>query len=100
MSINASTKRSPAPVAGKVGAPATKLATLTLFCVPMPLSPEVAEKYKLSSPRKSFTTGFMGVADVIEGDVLTVGGVDYHIRAIGPYTIPVAYTELILEQVQ
>jgi hypothetical protein len=98
--ITASTKRNPAAVSGKIGAAVTKIASLTLTYAPMPVSPEVVELYKLNSPRKTFVTGVMGDLDIIEGDLLTTGGVTYTVRAVGKYIGPVAYRELLIEEVK
>ena len=76
-----------------------RLANLTLAFAPLPLSPETAERYKLSSPRKAFETGVMALVDIIEGDVLTTGGVEYHVRAVSQHP-PTVYTRLILERVE
>jgi len=98
--ITASTKRNPAASSGKVGAPVTKIASLTLAFAPMPVSPEIVEKYKLSSPRKTYVTGVMGNLDVIEGDLLTTGGVTYTVRAVGKWSSPTAYLKLLIEEVK
>ena len=98
--ITASTKRNPSAVGGKIGAPVTKLASLTLSHAPVPVHPDTIEKYKLASPRKAFQTGAFGIVDVLEGDLLTTGGIDYHVRAVGATPgSPVEYTEIIMEQV-
>jgi hypothetical protein len=98
--ITASTKRNPAAVSGKIGAAVTKIASLTLTYAPMPVSPEVVELYKLNSPRKTFVTGVMGDLDIIEGDLLTTGGVTYTVRAVGKYSGPISYRELLIEEVK
>jgi hypothetical protein len=100
VSVTASTKRNPAPIAGKVGAAAVHLAAVELAYEPIPVSPEVVEKYKLQSPRKTFVTGAFGNPDILEGDLLCVSGADYIVRAVGKFTAPVAYLKLIVEQVK
>lgn len=95
----ATTKRTPAASAGKIGQPVSKLTAFELSMVPMPVSPDVAEKYQLKSPRRAFETGAFAALDILEGDVLTTGGVDYHVRIAEKYTDPVIYTKLIVEQV-
>lgn len=101
MSFTATTKRSPAAVAGKIGAPVANLTALALAFVPYEaFSPEVIERYKVSSARKLFITGAFAVVDVVEGDVLSYGGIDYHVRAVGKWTSPVVYTQIVMEQVQ
>jgi hypothetical protein len=80
-------------------APTTKLASLSI--VPLaPVDPEVAEQYKLQSPRKSYATAALGTPDVLEGDILTVGGVAYAVRVVSAITAPVAMVYLIVEQVK
>jgi hypothetical protein len=99
--MNATTKRTPAAVAGKITAPVAKLTALVLAYAPVPASPEIIDKYQLKSPRKAFLTGAFGVVDVLEGDLLTADGVEYHVRAVGPFkSSPVQFTEIIMEQVQ
>lgn len=100
MILTATTKRSPAAVAGKIGAPVAKLTSLTLSHAPVPVHPDTIEKYQLKSPRKAYQTGAFGLVDVLEGDILTTNGVDYHVRAVGATPgSPVEYTEIIMEQV-
>jgi hypothetical protein len=94
----ASTQRK-ALVDGKSGAMVTKLSSVTLVMLPMPLSPEVEERYKIQSPRKGFVTGIRAAVDILNGDILTVGALNYQVRAVNAYTEPVVYTELIIEQV-
>jgi hypothetical protein len=96
--VTAATKRSPAPVGGVKTAPVTHLATLAVLPL-MPVSPEVVERYRLQSPRKTFVTGTPGNPDVLEGDVLSVGGADYAVKVVARWTAPVAYLKLIVEQV-
>jgi hypothetical protein len=99
--MNATTKRSPAATAGKIGTPVIHLASLALAYAPIPASPEVIDKYQLKSPRKAFITGVFGNADVLEGDILTANSIDYHVRAVGSFAgSPVEFTEIIMEQVQ
>ncbi len=95
----ASTKRNPAPASGKVGAPVTKISSLKIFPL-MPASKEIVEKYRLSSPRDAYVTYTAGAPDVLEGDTLTVAGVDYRIKGVSPWPGSQAYIELVVEKVQ
>lgn len=99
MTITASTKRNPAASGGKIGAPATNLASLDLAYAPLPLSPDLVEKYRLNSARKNYKTGAFGNPDVKDGDQLTTGGVTYIVRGSDKVTGPVAFLNLILEEV-
>ena len=98
--MNASTKRPPSMTLGKAGAPATNLTSFTLAYAPIPVDDETIQQYQLKSPRKAFFTGAFGVVDVLEGDILTANGIDYHVRAVGPFSgTPVEFTEIIMEKV-
>lgn len=94
----ASTKRNPAPVAGRVTVPVTSIAALTLAHPVFPLSAERALTYKLEAPREYYITGAWGVKDVLEGDILTDDGIDYIVRTVKTWTTPVAYTKIIMER--
>ncbi len=93
--LTASTKRNPAPVGGKVGVPVTKLASLAIAAL-RPVSAEVADYYRLNSPREVFLTFAYNAPDVLEGDVMTVAGVDYNVHAVGAWPTPDGYTEIIV----
>lgn len=95
LTATASTKRSPAPAAGKVGIPVVCLAALAVAEL-RPVSAEIAEYYRLRSPREAFLTFTSGAPDVLEGDLLTVGGREYNVQAVGAYPTPDGYTEIIL----
>ena len=99
--MNATTKRTPAATLGKIGTPTAHLSAFALAYAPVPASPDVIDKYQLKSPRKAFITGVFGTVDVIEGVVMTANGIDYHVRAVGPFNgTPVEFTEIIMEKVQ
>ena len=93
--LTASTKRNPAAVGGKVGAPVAKLASLAIAAL-RPVSAEIAEYYRLRSPREAFLTFAQNSPDVLEGDVMTVSGLDYEVQAVAAYPTPDGYTEIIL----
>jgi hypothetical protein len=98
--MNASTKRTPTAVLGKVGAAVTNIASLALAYAPVPFDDENIERYKFKSPRKAFITGVFGVVDVLEGDILTANNIDYHVRAVGSFSgTPVEFTEILMEKV-
>lgn len=80
----ANTKRNPAAVAGKVGAPQTNLEGIWIVPL-MPVSPEVAEQQQLRSPREAKQTFVETGLDIREGDRLVVDGTEYVIRAVGEW---------------
>lgn len=96
--VTASTKRKPAPVSGVIGAAVTKLSSLKIMPL-MPTSAQIIEKYKLRSPRESYTTGAEGAMDIIEGDILTIGSESYNIVGVEKFTAPVAYIRMVIEKV-
>lgn len=88
--IPVSTKRSTTLSNQRTGAAAAYLTGLLITPL-WPLSPETIESLGISSPRESKETFFVpapGVAlpDIREGDVLTVGGVDYPIESVSEWT--------------
>lgn len=100
----ASTKRNPAPVSGKVGAPVTHL-PLVIVTEPLPPSQETRkdtlERYQIKSPVDMFTSYTIGTPDILNGDLLIVGEVTYNVRAAVPWRgLGADYTELILERVK
>lgn len=95
----ASTKRNPAAVGGKRGAPVAHLASLDILPL-MPVSAQIADYYRLNSPRESYVTYTAGAVDVLEGDVMTVAAVDYRVEAASPWPGDNAYTEIILLRVK
>ena len=94
----ASTKRNPAPVAGMVGAAVTNLASVTLAYAPYPAHPDTVEKYHLKSPRKTYVAEIQDVVDILEGDIITVGGVDYKAVVVLQWTAPVEHTKILMEK--
>lgn len=98
--VLASTKRNPAAVNGKVGAPLVHLDEIRIVPL-MPVSPETAEQYQLRSPRETKQTFVEGASDIQEGDRLVVAGVEYVIRAVGEWTGADAdYREVLVEQLK
>lgn len=93
----ASTKRNPAPVAGKTGKPEAYLSGLKAL-PPMPASKDVIERYQLKSPRDVFWTALEGSPDVLEGDELTVAGAVYRVRGVGPWPGANGFLEILLER--
>jgi hypothetical protein len=81
LTVTASTKRPPALVAGKRGAPVTNLATL-LIGEFQPTSPEIVATMVFDGAHDILTTYCDGAADVLEGDLLTVAGKDYPVRVV------------------
>jgi hypothetical protein len=93
----ASTKRQPAMVNGKQGVAVTKLASVTLYTDPIPVTPKIIEEFKLKTNRVVYGTGIMGLPDIQEHDIMTVAGVDYLVQYVGKVTSPVQYTAVLME---
>lgn len=93
----ATTKRNPAPVAGKVGAAVAYLAGLAVTPV-MPVSKQIIEMYRLNSPRETYVTYADGSPDVVEGDEMTIDGVTYFVRGAQPWP-GTPYLEIVIERV-
>ena len=79
--IQASTKRNPAPVAGRITAPVASLASILITPL-YPVSPQTVSILALNSPRETkeafhCPTSGTTLPDVVEGDILTVAAVDY-----------------------
>lgn len=96
---SANTKRSPAAVGGKIGAPEPKLIGLSIMPL-MPVDAEVAAGLPLNSPRESKQTFVEGALDIIEGDWLVVGGVEYVIRSVAEWPGDEAFLHLVVEEIK
>ncbi|HSV86947.1 MAG TPA: hypothetical protein VLH85_10255 [Levilinea sp.] len=94
--VTASTKRNPAPAYGRVTSAVINIASLKVLPL-MPVTPEVAQKYALKSPRDAYYTYTKGTPDILEGDILSLGGTDYRISAVGEWQ---TYREIIAEKVK
>lgn len=69
----------------KRGAPAAYITT-PFACLPLdPLGQELANRLNLQSPYELKQTVVDGSTDIVEGDVLTVDGVDYPVRSVGEW---------------
>lgn len=83
-SVTASTKRPPAMVDGKRGAPVVYIASLA--CTPLDPTGQgvgrLAERVILETPHEVLQTFVQGGLDIREGDVLVVSGTEYPIRAV------------------
>jgi len=95
----ATTKRNPAAVGGKVNAPVAHLAELAIVPI-MPVTPQIAEYYRLNSPRETYVTYAEGTPDVLEGDILTTGGTSYRVQSVAPWRTHNAFIEIIVQQVK
>lgn len=83
----ASTKRPPAPVAGKRGVPETHLTGVK--CTPLyPVDPELRERLALESPHTLWQIFVADGTDIVAGDVLVYGGKDYPVKAVAPWEWP------------
>ena len=100
--VTASTKRSPTISSGKRGVATTSIASLR--CTPLdPLDPEIRQTLTLNTPFEALMCYTEGGLDILEGDILTVSGTDYPIRAVGEWYWPIDGTNttyLILEDLK
>lgn len=102
MSSTASTKRNPA-VSGSQRAAA--VANLTgLRCTPLiPVSTDVLARIGTDAPYNLYECYVLGAQDIVEGDILTIGGTDYPVRwaqawtGVGPLS---SYVHLAVEKVR
>lgn len=82
--VTASTKRNADLGSGRIGAPATNLASLLVTPL-WPVSQEVIQRLELDTPRTVKecyhipATPATALPDVLEDDVLTHGGTDYRV---------------------
>lgn len=101
-SVTASTKRSGGIASGLESSYAENIASLK--CLPLdPVSPEVAQGVEGLSFREILQTSVEGGLDIVEGDLLVVGGTEYPIRAVSEWTWPpdgTDYMTLLLEDVK
>lgn len=80
-SVDASTKRRGAIVDGLEPAYSEQIASLS--CLPLdPVSPEIAMGIEGLSFREILQTAVEGGLNIVEGDLLVVGGTNYPIRAV------------------
>lgn len=100
--VTASTKRAATLSGGKRGSPEIHLASLA--CLPLdPVDAEVRQRLALDSPHELVQTFVQGGLDIVEGDLLVVGGTEYPIRAVEDWTWPMdraAYHRLVLEELK
>lgn len=87
-SITASTKRNPAPVAGRTTAAVAYLTALLVTPL-WPVSNETVRQLDINSPREMKETFHVPTGDTLpdvrEGDILTVAGVDYPVFWAGEW---------------
>jgi len=83
--VTASTKRRGAVVSGLEPAYTEEIASLA--CFPLdPVSPEIAMGVEGLSFREILQTAVEGGLDIVEGDLLIVGSIEYPIRAVEDWT--------------
>jgi hypothetical protein len=83
--VDASTKRNPAPVAGKIGPPVAYLASLQ--CAPVdPAQQEILLRTKIETPHKVLQTYVLGDYDIRENDTFVVGSGEFTIIHVGEWT--------------
>jgi hypothetical protein len=97
--VTAYTKRNPAAVAGKVGAPVVNLASLRILPL-MPTTPEILLRYRLESPREPYVTYTEGSLDVAEGDTLVIGADEYRVKGVGNWPTDRSYLEIVVDKVK
>ena len=100
--VTGSTKRTPAVSSGKFGVAVENIASLK--CFPLdPVSAEIATRMGLDTPLELLQTFVEGGLDIVEGDILTVAGKDYPIKAVSDWLWRednANYLRLILEQLK
>lgn len=99
--VTASTKRNPAAVGGKIGAPVENLSELSITPL-MPLDPETAITLPLSSPREAKQTFIDTIVDIVEGDVLVVSGTEYAVRSVAEWNggTDQSFLHLVVEEIK
>ena len=95
--MEASTKRS-IKTGDQYDPPALYLTGLKITPL-VPAAPDVTTRHFISSPRQTFVAYVEDGPDIAVRDVLTVAGVDYPIRGVGPYPGPLPCLELVVEKV-
>lgn len=96
----ATTKRSPAVSGGKRGPAVAHLASFS--CDPLlPADPQLTQRLGLESATRLFETFVYADLDIVQGDILTVAGADYPIRAVArwPWNDSTYYLHLVVEEV-
>lgn len=97
----ASTKRS-VKAGSQFGEPTSNLSGVA--CLPvMPIDPQVAATMNVEAPYELMETFVDGVIDIVEGDLMTVDGIEYRVRAVGDWPFAyssTAYKALVLEEVK
>lgn len=101
--VTASTKRSPIISGGKRGAPATQEASFA--CTPLdPIDSEVRQRLMLDTPNvilETFVENADGSLDILVGDILVVGSVEYPIKACEDwYWRGTTYRHLFVEKLK
>ncbi len=95
----ASTNRA-AVVNGKRGLPQAFLSNFA--CTPLtPAGAETMQRLKLETLYQVFTTILPAWLDIVESDLLTVGSVDYVVRNVDKWSLPVTneqFMQLTVEQ--
>jgi hypothetical protein len=96
--ITVSTKRTASPVSGQFSDPVAYLTGVKSTPI-MPLDEELAERYALMEMYELKQAYIFGALDIVEGDYLVHGSVEYRISAVGewPYRNG-TWLRLILEE--
>ena len=100
--VNASTKRAPAMVAGKRGAAVLYLANLKITPLDS-VSAEVMQRLALDTPHEVLTCFAAGQPDITEGDALLVAGVEYPIKKaqrMAPTSTGPGHVQLFVEDLK
>ena len=85
MTVSASTKREPVEdVNGIIGDQVVSVGAMT--CTPLdPVDPELRKRLALDTPHELLQT-FTEETDILEGDILVVGSVEYPVKSVAEWT--------------
>lgn len=98
--ITGSTKRAPATSSGKRAAPAPHLASIRLTPLD-PVDAETRQRLALNTPHELLQAFADGGLDIVEGDLLVVGGVEYPVRSAGQWAWRGSeFVHLVLEELK
>lgn len=103
----ATTKRSPAPVSGKITEPVAQITVPFPIIPPVPYQGDIAEKLKVKSIRQQWVTYTENdpQRNIRKGDVLTATvqtsagpvSTDYLVTDAHPYQILIQWSEIIMD---
>lgn len=98
--ITASTKRAPATSSGKRSAPVTHLTDIRVTPLD-PVDAETRQRLALNTPHELLQAFADGGLDIVEGDLLVVGAVEYPVRSAGQWAWRGSeYVHLVIEELK